>query len=94
MNCLKYFNFFCLINFVRSCIPNSSNTGVVTICPSDWVSATFDSKTYCYLYVAQSATQSAAETYCNNATPGGHLVSIHDTTENDFVTSNYLRKNK
>uniref|UniRef100_A0AC34PWE7 C-type lectin domain-containing protein n=1 Tax=Panagrolaimus sp. JU765 TaxID=591449 RepID=A0AC34PWE7_9BILA len=77
----------CFVNIVGSCVPNTPTTGVIPVCPSGWVSASFAATTYCYLYVEMSKTKNDAERYCNNVTPGGHLVSIHSSAENELVRS-------
>jgi len=53
----------------------------VSLCDSDW---THDSGN-CYFPSEYRTTHPASRTLCENA--GGHLVSIRDETEQNFVAS-------
>ncbi|KAL3045157.1 hypothetical protein OYC64_013420 [Pagothenia borchgrevinki] len=51
-----------------------------TNCPSSWSS--YNSR--CYKYMSETTTWARAEIHC--VSQGGHLVSIHSTEEDNFVT--------
>ena len=56
----------------------------VVKCPEQWVSR----DKFCYLYVEEFKKWNEADEYCQSF--GGHLVSIHDHGENDFIQSKIL----